>query len=99
MTSGLWCTRTLQAVGLTGSPSATYRSRDRLRSIATSVIGAFYYIKIVKIIYFDEPKEAFTPAPIGVRLVASLSAIIVLIFALAPSILTTAATAAAKSLF
>ena len=27
--------------------------------IATSVIGAFYYLKIVKIMYFDEPAPAF----------------------------------------
>jgi len=67
--------------------------------VLSSVVGAYYYLRIVKIIYFDEPKEAFSPAPISVRLVASLSAIVVLIFALAPSILTTAATAAAKSLF
>jgi NADH-quinone oxidoreductase subunit N len=67
--------------------------------VLSSVVGAYYYLRIVKIIYFDEPKEAFSPAPISVRLVASVSAIIVLIFALAPSILTTAATAAAKSLF
>lgn len=67
--------------------------------VLASVVGAYYYLRIVKIIYFDEPKEAFSAAPISVRLVASLSAIFVLVFALAPSILTTAATAAAKSLF
>jgi NADH-quinone oxidoreductase subunit N len=27
--------------------------------IATSVIGAYYYIKIVKIMYFDEPAPEF----------------------------------------
>lgn len=30
--------------------------------IATSVIGAYYYIKIVKIMYFDAPAPAFEPA-------------------------------------
>ena len=29
--------------------------------IAASVIGAFYYLKIVKIMYFDEPAEAYHP--------------------------------------
>lgn len=67
--------------------------------VLSSVVGAYYYLRIVKIIYFDEPKEAFSPAPMSVRLVASLSAIMVLFFAFAPSVLTTAATAAAKSLF
>ncbi|KQX25511.1 MULTISPECIES: NADH-quinone oxidoreductase subunit NuoN [unclassified Sphingomonas] len=30
--------------------------------IATSVIGAFYYLKIVKTIYFDDPAPEFAPA-------------------------------------
>jgi NADH-quinone oxidoreductase subunit N len=30
--------------------------------IATSVIGAYYYIKIVKIMYFDDPAPAFEPS-------------------------------------
>jgi len=30
--------------------------------IATSVIGAFYYLKIIKTMYFDEPAPAFAPA-------------------------------------
>jgi NADH-quinone oxidoreductase subunit N len=29
--------------------------------IATSVIGAFYYLKIVKTMYFDEPAELYAP--------------------------------------
>ena len=28
--------------------------------IAASVIGAFYYIKIVKVMYFDEPADVIT---------------------------------------
>ncbi|MDB5663207.1 MAG: NADH:ubiquinone oxidoreductase subunit [Sphingomonas bacterium] len=30
--------------------------------IATSVIGAYYYLKIVKTMYFDEPATAYAPA-------------------------------------
>ncbi len=30
--------------------------------IATSVIGAFYYLKIVKTMYFDEPAPAYAPS-------------------------------------
>jgi NADH-quinone oxidoreductase subunit N len=29
--------------------------------IATSVIGAYYYLKIIKIMYFDEPAPAYAP--------------------------------------
>ena len=40
-------------------------------AIATSVISAFYYIKIVKLIYFDEPAPAFveTREPVGAALI------------------------------
>ena len=39
--------------------------------IATSVIGAYYYIKIVKIMYFDAPAPAFEPSrePVGTGLI------------------------------
>jgi NADH-quinone oxidoreductase subunit N len=30
--------------------------------IAASVIGAFYYLKIIKLMYFDEPKDIIVPA-------------------------------------
>src|SRR3546814_2898010 len=32
--------------------------------VLTSVIGAFYYLRIVKLMYFDDPVEAFD-RPIG----------------------------------
>ena len=67
--------------------------------VVTSVVGAYYYLRIVKIIYFDEPKEGFVPAPIAVRFVASAAAVLVLAFVIAPAPLVNAATAAAKALF
>jgi len=67
--------------------------------VVTSVVGAYYYLRIVKIIYFDEAREAFTPAPIAIRFVASVAAILVLAFVLAPAPLVNAASLAAKSLF
>jgi len=47
-------------------------------AIATSVIGAYYYIMIVKLIYFDEPAPAFaeTKEPVGAGLIL-LSALFV----------------------
>ena len=40
-------------------------------AIATSVISAFYYIMIVKLIYFDAPAPAFAPTrePVGSALI------------------------------
>jgi len=67
--------------------------------VVASVVGAFYYLRIVKIMYFDEPKEAFSPASAAVRLIASLAAILVFGFALAPAPLVDVANAAARSLF
>ncbi len=31
--------------------------------VLASVVGAFYYIRIVKVMYFDEPAEVFEPLP------------------------------------
>jgi NADH-quinone oxidoreductase subunit N len=42
-------------------------------AIATSVIGAYYYIMIVKLMYFDEPAPAFLRfnEPVGAALIAA----------------------------
>src|SRR6201999_1817674 len=49
-------------------------------SIATSVIGAYYYIMIVKVMLFDEPAPAFAPPrdPVGGALIALLAAVLTL---------------------
>jgi NADH-quinone oxidoreductase subunit N len=67
--------------------------------VLASVVGAYYYLRIVKIIYFDEPKPAFSSASASVRLIAALSAILVIGFAVMPAPLVDAANAAARSLF
>lgn len=69
--------------------------------IATSVIGAFYYLKIVKTMYFDEPAPAYAPMESKVEggLIA-LSAFAVSPFGyLAIPFLGAASMAAAKALF
>jgi NADH-quinone oxidoreductase subunit N len=48
--------------------------------IAASVIGAFYYIKIIKVIYFDEPAPHYAPA--GSALENALIAISAIVIAL-----------------
>ena len=35
--------------------------------VVLSVVGAYYYLRIVKLMYFDEPAEAFDPAPYPAR--------------------------------
>ncbi len=67
--------------------------------VLTSVVGAYYYLRIVKVMYFDEPKPAFEKSDLGVRTVLLVSAIFVLVLSLVPAPLFDSAAAAAKSLF
>jgi NADH-quinone oxidoreductase subunit N len=67
--------------------------------VLCSVIGAFYYLRIVKVMYFDEPAEAFDQAGVAARVVLALSTALIIFYVLAPAPLTDAAMAAAKSLF
>ncbi len=67
--------------------------------VVASVVGAFYYLRVVKIIYFDEPKGHFEPMAFELRTVLALSSIVTLFFFLYPAPLTNAAAAAARSLF
>mgnify|MGYP003641332696 FL=1 len=67
--------------------------------VLTSVVGAFYYLRIVKLMYFDEAAEAFEPMPGELRVVLGLSGIFILFFVFFAAPLEAAATAAAQSLF
>jgi NADH-quinone oxidoreductase subunit N len=67
--------------------------------VVTSVIGAYYYLRVVKIIYFDEAKPAFETGDVAVRGVLLVSALFVLVLSLLPAPLFNSAAAAAKSLF
>lgn len=67
--------------------------------VLTSVVGAYYYLRLVKVIYFDEPKPAFEKADLGVRTVLLVSAIFVVALSFLPAPLFDSAAAAAKSLF
>jgi NADH-quinone oxidoreductase subunit N len=67
--------------------------------VLTSVVGAYYYLRLVKVMYFDEPKPAFEKADLGVRTVLLISALFVLVLSLVPAPLFDSAAAAAKSLF
>ena len=66
----------------------------------TSVIGAYYYLRIIKIMFFDKPAAAFEK-PLGVVNSALLAAsgAFVIFFVVVPMPLIDAASAAAKSLF
>ena len=67
--------------------------------VLTSVVGAYYYLAIVKIMYFDEPVRSFERMPMLLRLVLGVSGLANILFFAYPAPLLGAATVAAKSLF
>ena len=67
--------------------------------VVTSVVGAYYYLTIVKTMYFDEPAKPFEPMPYELKAVLGLTGLFNLLFFVYPSPLIDAANAAAKSLF
>jgi NADH-quinone oxidoreductase subunit N len=67
--------------------------------VLASVVGAYYYLRIVKIMYIDEPVAKFLPMPKAVAAVLLLSGAFVILFFVYPGPLVAAANAAAKSLF
>jgi NADH-quinone oxidoreductase subunit N len=57
-------------------------------AVLFSVIGAFYYLRVVKVMYFDEPVDTTTIQAGGtLRAVLSLNGLAVLVLGIAPSIL------------
>ena len=56
--------------------------------LITTVVSAFYYLQIIKIIYFDEPKKPFELSyDLGLKISLALSSILILTYFLYPSIL------------
>ena len=68
--------------------------------LLTSVVGAFYYLRIVKLMYFDEAKEVFD-IPIGreITAVVAITTAFILLFFVYPAPMVTGAANAAASLF
>jgi len=68
--------------------------------LVTSVVGAYYYLRIVRVMFFDKPAAAFDQ-PLGTVNAALLAAssAFVIFFVVLPAPLVDAASAAAKSLF
>jgi NADH-quinone oxidoreductase subunit N len=67
--------------------------------VLASVVGAYYYLAIVKIMYFDEPAKGFVPMPVELKAVLGVTGLFNLLFFVYPAPLLDAASAAAKSLF
>ena len=67
--------------------------------VLASVVGAYYYLVIVRIMYFDEAVEGFEAMPYKLKVVLAVTGLFNLLFIFYPGPLVEAANAAAKSLF
>jgi NADH-quinone oxidoreductase subunit N len=72
----------LQAIVVTGVDGYIYLA---LAAVVFSLVGAFYYLRLVKVMYFDEPCETAPIVASGeVRALISLNGAAVLLFGLLP---------------
>jgi NADH-quinone oxidoreductase subunit N len=67
--------------------------------VLLSVVGAYYYLRIVKLMYFDAPAERFEPMRAPLAAVLGMSGVFVLFYFVYPAPLVAFASVAAKSLF
>ncbi|MEY3553327.1 MAG: hypothetical protein RL735_1675 [Pseudomonadota bacterium] len=67
--------------------------------VLLSVVSTFYYLRIVKVIYFDAPAERFSPVQREVTGVLWASSFVILLFWIYPAPVLNAASVAARSLF
>ncbi len=67
--------------------------------VLASVVGAYYYLRIVKIMYFDEPRAPFEPVPTELRVITGASGAFALAFVLVAGPLNTVASTAATPFF
>ena len=67
--------------------------------VLTSVVGSYYYLRIVKVMYFDAPEAPFDPRPASLSFVAAVTGLFTTFFFVFPAPFVGAAQAAAKVLF
>jgi NADH-quinone oxidoreductase subunit N len=67
--------------------------------VLTSVVGAFYYLRIIKVMYFDAPEPAFDRRAMSVTFVGWVGALVTTLFFVIPAPIVGAAQQAARVLF
>lgn len=67
--------------------------------LVTSVVSAYYYLRIIKVMYFDEPVEGFDRNGTEMNVIMAVATIIILAFVFFPNPLMDSAAVAAASLF
>jgi NADH-quinone oxidoreductase subunit N len=76
----------LQALIGTGQTAYIYLA---VFAVIMSLIGAFYYLRVIKVMYFDDPVSDYSPiaAPLGMRALLSLNGALLLILGILPGAL------------
>ena len=67
--------------------------------VIASVIGAFYYLRIVKIMWFDEPEQGFVAMASELKLVLLVSGLFTIFYVVIAGPMSSIATAAARTFF
>ena len=67
--------------------------------VLTSVVGAFYYLRVIKVMYFDEAEPSFDPRSSSLTFVGGVGALVTTLFFVFPAPLVAAAQSAANVLF
>jgi NADH-quinone oxidoreductase subunit N len=67
--------------------------------VLASVVGAYYYLRIVKVMYFDEPAGVFEPMAAELRVILGVSGAFILLFVFVAGQVSGVAEAAAKTFF
>lgn len=68
--------------------------------VIMSVVAAYYYLRVIKVMFFDEPAPKFdSNTPFSRRAVIAVSVVLVVVFILAPSPVVDAAKSSVQSLF
>ena len=66
--------------------------------VLASVVSAFYYLRIVKVMFFDEPREPVAAMPVELKLITALAVVFVLFYVTWPDPVTSLAQAAIRQL-
>jgi len=66
--------------------------------VLASVVAAYYYLRVVKIMFFDDARQQFVPIEQGTRFVMAITGLFVLLFVFTPAPLVDMALTAARAL-
>ena len=67
--------------------------------VIASVIGAFYYLRVVKVMWFDEPEQGFVAMASELKVVLVVTGVFTIFYVVIAGPMSTMATAAARTFF